>query len=210
MIIAIEGLDGSGKTTLGKLLAARLGGHYLKFPNRQTTSGKLIDHHLRSSAYVLPESFQALQVVNRIEQLPTLLACHNHATHHVVCDRYTASGLVYGRQDGLARADIETWNQCLPPANLSVLLAVDPVCIDGERLKGRDREVYENRGLQGLEDQARRFEALWAERKADPTWRVFIGPDRSPQDLVTALCHVISELGYFVPQFIDRMEVTRG
>jgi dTMP kinase len=207
VIIAIEGLDGCGKTTVSKLLAARLGAPYLKFPDRTTASGKVIDAALRHGALIFPESFQALQVVNRVEKLPWLVAASRHGLQHVVCDRYTASGLVYGMQDGLHRRDLEDWNACLPLPDLNVLLSVDPVCIDGVRLKGRDREVYESRGLQGLEDQAKRFDDLWAERKDNPTWRTFIGPERSPQDLVNAICHVTAELGYTVPSIIGRMEV---
>lgn len=199
MIIAIEGLDGCGKTTLAKLLAARLAGAYLKFPNRETTSGRCIDLQLRHRTVMWPESFQALQVVNRIEQLPTLVRSKGSPVCHCVCDRYTASAVVYGMQDGLSEADLATWNQSLPKPDLNILLSVDPVCIDRDRLKGRDREVYENRGVQGLEDQARRFEKMWMEHDADPRWRVFIGPERSPQDLVTVICHIILELGYMVP-----------
>lgn len=199
MIITIEGLDGCGKTTLGRLLAKRLACAYLKFPDRATTSGRCIDAYLRQRAFMWPECFQALQVVNRIEKAQTLFGCVNEPSRHCVCDRYTASGLVYGMQDGLARADLEAWNAILPSPDLSILLAVDPVCIDGERLKGRDREVYEARGLNGLEDQVRRFEALWAEHHDDPRWRVFAGPDRSPAELVYAICAIVLERGGVVP-----------
>ncbi len=208
MIIAIEGLDGCGKTTVSKLLAAQLGATYLKFPDRTTASGRVIDKVLRQHGtecgYTMPpEAFQALQVVNRVEKLQVLWGVSALRDEHVVCDRYTATGLVYGLQDGLNRDDLEVWDSCLPPPDLSVLLVVDPVCIDGERLKGRDREVYEARGLQGLEDQAQRFEALWAEHRNDPRWRTFAGPDRSPEDLALALVNIIEELGGFVPEVLQ-------
>jgi dTMP kinase len=210
MIIAIEGLDGCGKTTVSKLLANMLDGTYLKFPDRTTTSGKVIDKALRYHqdgqpiCILPPEAFHALQVVNRVEKHKELWSASAARREHVVCDRYTASGLVYGTQDGLDRKVLEVWNTCLMAPDLNVLLSVDPVCIDGERLRGRDREVYESRGLQGFDDQARRFEALWAEHKEDPRWRVFIGLCWSPADLATAICHVVAELGGLVPVVPDQ------
>ena len=107
MFIAIEGVDGSGKTLQSKLLMERLQGTRFKFPDADTRLGRLIYGHLRkewaadhvkvnesSEPYLDAMVFQCLQTANRLEkQIPII---HAKQRGHVIADRYFASGLVYG------------------------------------------------------------------------------------------------------------------
>lgn len=142
MIVALEGVDGSGKTKHSKLLAEENGWHRLGFPDRTTPMGKLISSHLKGfwSARELPEQrqpsvedqqpwpadamvFQALQTVNRLELLPhfnTLARLGN-----VILDRYWASGVVYGTLDGLEPGYLRALHASLPQPALTVLLDID-------------------------------------------------------------------------------------
>jgi dTMP kinase len=176
MIIAIEGVDGVGKTTLAKKLAVRIGAVYLKFPDRTTPSGACIDKVLRFQGTMSPEAFQALQTVNRLEKLQTLREAADSRISHVVCDRYTASGVVYGARDGLSRTWLENIHGAIPRARVNVLLTGDPAIIDATRFEGRVRERYEAQGVQSLADQVAAFEVYWSiQREAyrDETWLMF-------------------------------------
>jgi len=202
MIIAIEGIDGVGKTTLARALATKIGAFYLKFPDRETVSGKAIDRALRREQdgrpieQLPPAAMQALQFVNRMEKRHLLTLAEKSTTRHVVCDRYTMSGLVYGMSDGLPidwLIDMSLGTE--PDADLQILLVADPEMIDRERLAGRDREIYENRGIAGLSAQSTEFECLWRAGYAmDPDiWRTLPVGERTPLELMETVAGIIAE-----------------
>jgi thymidylate kinase len=199
VIIAIEGVDGVGKTTLAKTLANRLGAVYQKFPDRTTISGSAIDYALRgrpASSCMSAECFQALNTVNRLECLEHLTKAAGSATNHLVCDRYTMSSLVYGGLDGLPHDWLVTVaEKPLPEADLQVLLTANPNKIECGRLAGRDREHYEQGGVAIVTALQARFEALWCARGCccEPVlvwghrWKVV---DTSHANAAEVLCRV--------------------
>jgi dTMP kinase len=201
MIIEIEGCDGVGKTTVAKLLAEKIGAQYLKFPDRTTPTGKVIDTMLRGGGWLgektyldmEPTTYQALNVVNRLEHFGTLDRCHQNQALHLVCDRYIQSAFVYGGQDNVNPEWLADLMLCFPPPDLHVLLWVDPETLDAERLAGRDREVYESRGVKGLVSQSIRFMQIWAQHESDPRWVKYNSNERSANTIAEM---VISDLDY--------------
>lgn len=192
MLIAIEGVDGVGKTTLALAMAKKLGGTYLKFPDRETLSGGEIAAVLRGEGAMTPAAFQALQLVNRLEKLDALRVAARHPGRHVVCDRYTESALVYGSLDGVPLEWLQSVvKTALPAADLQLLLTADPWMIDRERLTGRDRERYETGGPDTLEEAQRRFKVLWStgvitERHGgDVQWREIPTGDKSTSQILS-------------------------
>jgi thymidylate kinase len=99
-IIVIEGIDGSGKTTLAKRLATELGYTYRHYP--YDLDQKLANHNL-----------QLAMAYDLIENPPT-------PDQDWVLDRYLPSSLVYGMPLNLY---LQTANR-LPMANISILLDV--------------------------------------------------------------------------------------
>lgn len=170
MLIELEGCDGVGKTTVAKLLAAKLGAGYLKFPDRSTPTGAVIDRMLRGELTPEPVVFQALCVVNIFEHMADIEAALRSCRYHVVCDRWVQSAFVYGASDGLSEDWLYEVMRPVPDADLHVLLYMEPARIEGERLAGRDREIYERRGLQGVQDQQERFADRWAAHYPSPYW----------------------------------------
>jgi dTMP kinase len=159
VIVAVEGGDAVGKATQTKLLAERLGGVRLAFPDYEQPAGKAILGHLKkewaawindngaatgdcphSPADVDPLVFQCLQTVNRLEMLPVVRAAAD-AGRHLVFDRYTTSGIVYGMLDGVDPTWVELISASLPQPDLWLLLDV-PV-EEGFRRRPERRDRYE-------------------------------------------------------------------
>ena len=193
MIVEIEGCDGAGKTTVAKLLAEKIGAQYLKFPDRTTPTGRVLGDMLTGKVPHDPVPFQALNVVNRLECLHPLRLYAHDRDHHVVCDRYEQSAYVYGGQDGLDGEWLRLVMEAQPKADLHVLLWVDPETLDAERLAGRDREVYESRGVKGLVSQSIRFMQIWAQHESDPRWVKYNTAERSANTIAEM---VVSDLDY--------------
>lgn len=110
----IEGLDRTGKTTQCNILIEKLNPNValIKFPDRSTDIGILIDKYLTDKNFVLPDqavhllfSANRWEVAQRIRNL--LLA-----GKHVVLDRYVFSGIAYSAAKGVAGMDR---NWCLQP-----------------------------------------------------------------------------------------------
>jgi dTMP kinase len=195
MIIAISGIDGVGKTTIAKELVEMLtGSKYVKFPDRTTPTGQVIDQMLRDKRTHDPVTFQALNVVNRLEHISEIMEAKGLRTNHLVCDRYLQDAFVYGGQDGLDEDWLKLITGTIHDADLHVLLTMDPVLVDSDRLKGRDREVYEQRGVQGLLSQALRFKLLWDQHRGNPRWVEYETSTFSPARIASAIACDVRDL----------------
>ena len=213
-LICIEGPDGSGKTTASRALAEWMRAEWRCFPDRRTPIGQLIDEHLKGEwrwaktdegrtedwrhfPGVPPAwqrrdalAFQALQLANRVELLPYILATLSSG-RSVVVDRYWGSGYAYGVTDGLDPEYMLRIHRYLTPPTLSILIDV-PVEVSVERLKARGAppERYEA----SRDFMARigdRYRELWARHARDPAWVVVDGSGTTVETLAK-LRHLVT------------------
>ena len=123
--ILFEGVDRCGKTTqcsllLKHLLSLSIAAIAMRFPERSTSVGQLIDSYLRSGKEVDDRAVHLLFSANRWEASGGL-AQHLANGNTVVCDRYAYSGVAFSsaktkedRQcDGLADDLSVDW--CMAP-----------------------------------------------------------------------------------------------
>jgi dTMP kinase len=97
--ILFEGLDRSGKTTQATRLVAHLTKSgtpavLMKFPNRETPIGKLINSYLANETTVNDRLIHLMFTMNRWEEM-TAFHQHIHAGVNVVMDRFSYSGIAY-------------------------------------------------------------------------------------------------------------------
>ena len=153
MLIVLEGVDGSGKTTVAKLLAERLGGMYQSYPDRNTPTGKVLQKMMGAGRENIdPVVFQALQTVNRLERFSIL------QQNMLVVDRYYQSGLVYGVADGCDPTWLGQINKLLPYSALNILMLPSPeVCY--QRNVGKD--IYGARSVEELRALQASYIKLW-------------------------------------------------
>lgn len=97
--ILLEGVDRCGKTTqcgllLKHLLSLSIAAVALRFPDRTTSVGQLIDGYLRSGQNIDDRAVHLLFSANRWETAPTL-SQHLADGTSIVCDRYVYSGVAF-------------------------------------------------------------------------------------------------------------------
>ncbi|KAJ3821398.1 P-loop containing nucleoside triphosphate hydrolase protein [Lentinula raphanica] len=97
--IVVEGLDRSGKTTQTDHLRRRIceaGKEVLcvKFPDRSTPIGKMIDAYLHSQSDLDDHVVHLLFSANRWELAPTIISALEQGKI-VLCDRYAFSGIAF-------------------------------------------------------------------------------------------------------------------
>jgi dTMP kinase len=143
MLIALEGLDQSGKETQARQLVARLEleSHRVQavsFPDYDTAIGREIRTALSGGRDYPPEVMQLLYVANRFEYKPRLDRWLARGAI-VVCDRYRASSVAYGEAQGLDAEWLEVIQRGLPPAWLTLLLDIAPETAAARKAAGRDR-----------------------------------------------------------------------
>lgn len=159
MIACIEGGDAVGKNTQSKILAERLNAKHFAFPNYETGTGKAILSNLQSSWAAVDSGsgypdgsfepnkpinamvLQSLFLANRMEcQAELAIASINH---HLVFDRYTMSGEVYGALDGLDTKWLRAMNDALP-VQPDVYILLDAPVDEGFRRRPERRDRYES------------------------------------------------------------------
>lgn len=99
--ILFEGIDRCGKSTQSSLLASSLTNAELtRFPNRESTIGKLINAYLTSGEQMSDETIHLLFSANRWESASILESKLASGTH-LVCDRYAYSGVAFSAAKGM-------------------------------------------------------------------------------------------------------------
>ncbi len=160
MLIAIEGLDQSGKETQARHLRARVEQdgrkvHALSFPDYETPIGHEIAAALRGERDFGPDVMQLLYVANRMEFKPRLDSWLQSGAV-VVCDRYLASSVAYGEAQGLDPQWLRDIQRFLPPPTLTVLLDIAPETAVARKRTGRDRYERDLALLARVRDSYRR------------------------------------------------------
>lgn len=154
IFVVLEGLDRCGKTTQAALLQQRLQQHNssntpagagvvaLRFPNRGTPVGVLIDQYLRSSSNLDDRSVHLLFSANRWEAADDI--CSILASgRSVVCDRYAHSGVAFSAAKGVEGMSTE-WCQApdrgLPAPDCVIFLDVSHE--EAEKRGGCVRSIF--------------------------------------------------------------------
>lgn len=160
-LILIEGLDRSGKSTQVANLNSRIpGSKILKFPDRNTNIGKIINEYLTNEKFTLPDqSIHLLFSANRWELYQQILDDLNLGTT-VILDRYIYSGIAYSlsklKWNNVSgqMADVD-WlygpDKGLPKPDLTIFLTLSLEEITARALFGNER--YENLEFQGIVKQ---------------------------------------------------------
>ncbi|POS74702.1 thymidylate kinase [Diaporthe helianthi] len=151
--IVLEGLDRSGKTTQVKLLERRLveAGRrvqLMRFPDRTTPTGQIINQYLSSTASLPDQSIHLLFTANRWEAAPSITTLLSQGVT-VVCDRYYYSGMVYSAAKGNPSLGLP-WARA-PEVGLPRPDAVVFLDLDEEAARGRGgfgEERYETEEMQ--------------------------------------------------------------
>jgi dTMP kinase len=185
-LIALEGIDGCGKTTQARLLAQWLGALCTFEPGATSLGASLRALVLDPDrAPVDPRAEALLLAADRAQHVAEVVAPTLSAGRWVVTDRYVASTVAYqgfGRgldRDGLDR--LAEWATGGLRPDLTVLLDL-PVAVATSRRAGSRDDRFEAEGEVFLQRVADGFRALAAEGR-DP-WLVVDATD--PADVVAA------------------------
>lgn len=179
MLVAIEGLDQSGKETQARELRDRLRAvgyrsRVVSFPDYGTSIGEEIARALQGEREYGPETMQLLYVANRFERQADILRWQAGGLI-VLFDRYVASAVAYGEAHGLDPAWLENLQIYLPQPDLTFFLDIAPETAMARKAVGRDR--YE-RDLALLT----RVRASYQRLAAQPNW-IRIDGEQSPGDV---------------------------
>ncbi|KAI6119210.1 thymidylate kinase-domain-containing protein [Pisolithus croceorrhizus] len=167
--IVIEGLDRSGKSTQAAILQSRLQGHeqparavLIKFPDRTTAIGKMIDAYLCSRSELDDHAIHLLFSANRWELVSTIYA-HLAAGVTVIADRYAFSGIAFSARKGLRYEWCRAPDIGLPAPDLTLFLNVEPEVARVRGGYGEERYEMEDvqRGVRAV------FERIGEEMKKE-------------------------------------------
>ncbi len=142
-LIAIEGLDQSGKQTQAEALRDYVTGlgrdcRLLSFPDYATAIGTELSRALQGARDYTPDVMQLLYVTNRYEHRVEIEA-RLAGGAVLLCDRYVASSIAYGEAQGLDPAWLAQIQRFLPPPDVTILLDIAPETAVRRKAAGRDR-----------------------------------------------------------------------
>ena len=159
MFITFEGIDGSGKTTQGKLLKERLEALGYKVLLTREPGGTKVAESIRSLLLHLDEKIEPMTEVflycaARNEHLEKIIIPALNEGYIVISDRYYDSTLAYqgfGRDLGIEEMKKINWhfiNTC--PPDLTFFLDIDMKDFE-ERLEGQELDRMEKEGTAFME-----------------------------------------------------------
>jgi dTMP kinase len=147
-LIALEGVDGAGKTTQARLLTRWLGKVGVKavytYEPTDGPVGRLVRKHLAGRLRFSEEVAALLFAADRVEHLNTVIRPALMRGVTVVSDRYLHSSIAYQSASTGRRRWVEQINSLAPEPDLSIFIDI-PVETALKRLRVRRSEIYERR-----------------------------------------------------------------
>lgn len=115
--IVFEGVDRCGKTTQTSLLVKHLlqlglAAVAMRFPDRTTMVGTLIDQYLQSKSELDDRAIHLLFSANRWEAVPTIKKHLLDDKATIICDRYAYSGVAFSSSKPTLTNDLEWCKSC--------------------------------------------------------------------------------------------------
>ena len=153
LLIVFEGLDKSGKSTQSKLLCEKLNAQsypseLLRFPDRSTSIGKLINSYLCNQIELDDHAVHLLFSANRWEAVDSIKQKLNSGVN-VIVDRYAYSGVAYtAAKTGFS---FDWCKQCdvgLPKSDLVCFMDNKSTALDTRDTYGEER--YEKNDFQKI------------------------------------------------------------
>lgn len=189
MLVAIEGLDQSGKETQAQLLRDHIKAdgrksRVVSFPDYGTSIGEEIARALQGERNYGPEAMQLLYVANRFERKADIDRWHA-AGLVVLFDRYVASSIAYGEAQGLDPAWLTALQVYLPQPDLTLLLDITPETAVTRKATGRDRYEQDLAMLQRVRES-------YLRQAEQPQW-IRIDGERPKESVAATLVAALEE-----------------
>jgi dTMP kinase len=196
LLLALEGIDQSGKKTLSALLMGRLRdagipGEMISFPDYTTPIGRELNFYLAGERDYPPQTRHLLFAANRWERKGDIEAWLKRGSV-VLANRYTASGVAYGMAHGLEKGWLWNLEEGLPKPDQTFLIDIPPE-ISFAR-KAKERDLYEEK-----EDLLKRAREAYLELAAEGNWTVLDGNREVESvfgDLFRKVMGLLSSRGY--------------
>ncbi|KAK4868714.1 hypothetical protein LT330_006916 [Penicillium expansum] len=152
-LIVVEGLDRAGKSSQCEMLRDSLSRQgravkYIRFPDRTTPIGQLIDSYLRGTSHQDDHSIHLLFSANRWEVAKSIEDDITNGTT-VIVDRYSYSGVVYSAAKANPTLSLDwAWQPeiGLPRPDICLFLSISPE--EAAKRGGFGAERYENEAMQ--------------------------------------------------------------
>jgi dTMP kinase len=193
-LVALEGIDGSGKSTQARSLAEALGAHLTHEPGA-TELGATLRRVLLSpdAAAVSTRAEALLMAADRAEHVAQVIGPALAAGQWVVSDRYSGSTLAYqgyGRGlDVAGLSDLVAWATGGLAADLSVLIDVS-VEVAAARLSASAPDRLERLGAEFASRVRQGFLSLAA---ADPERWVVVDGTLDPSSLTARIVTIVRD-----------------
>jgi len=202
-LIALEGIDGSGKSTQARAIAAELGALVTHEPGATPIGARLRQLLVAPDAPVPTLRAEALlMAADRAEHVDLVLEPALAAGRWVVADRYAASTLAY--QGGGRGLDVDelsslvSWASGGLAADLSVLVDVSPEAADARLGRQGEQSVDGPNAIDrferlGLPFAARVREGYLAQVDADPAHWVVVDGEEAIDTVTTSIVKLVHE-----------------
>jgi dTMP kinase len=146
MLIAIEGIDGSGKSTQASLLYDSLRKNNKVFLTKEPSKG-LIGASIRELLHrndLSPMAMQMLFAADREEHISKAIVPKLDEGYHVITDRYYLSTLAYGMASGIDRKRLEGICYGIPEPTITFVLDIDgDKAYNRLKAPGKELSVFE-------------------------------------------------------------------
>ncbi len=150
LLIAVEGLDGSGKSTQIELLLRHLRRKGLPVHRSNWNSSPAVHpliRRLKAERHLTPHGFALVHAADFADRYEREIVPRLRLGVHVLCDRYLGTALARDGARGLARDWIGTLYGFARPADLTFYFRVPPEVAAARILRGRPAFSYYEAGL---------------------------------------------------------------
>ena len=151
LLIVLEGIDQSGKSTVGRLLKNKLEELNLKtiiqaFPDKTTLIGNVISSYLQGNTKLSPQESHLLYSLNRHEK-KNFMEEKLYNGYNIICDRYIFSGIAYSLANGLDYNFCSNTEQYLIKPDLTFYFDIS-ISQTNKRRNSLKTDIYETSNFQ--------------------------------------------------------------